>query len=481
MNMKKKCFFYANCQQGILIKYLQESQEFINKYEIKMIGGLVHEFLQGEKKLDDNSLKEADLFIYQPVREEHGFLSSESVKNRLKPDCFCISFPSLYFTGYHPQYYPNPKIKTNHVYPFGMIYHGDRNIDKFLEQGYSQEELIKRICDENFYQEAELIDHVHSTLEELRNRENGLTIKVADFIESKYQYDYLFYTHNHPSDILGIYVVNQILSVLNMPSIKTEIINAKNGVLDEQQLPIYPSVIKHLKLKFISPKDTYKNSVFCTNTMTFQEYVEEYINFYQNIDNPSSAIYQHHLSIALENQNDWEAALIAQCSAIIIDNNRAYLFDRLAKIFLKKQRLENAIFAYEKAININKEWTKFYEILAYIYINKGDQEKQNENLDKAIIFYKKGIQYYQSCLDYKNKIFGALKIDNIMVDIHVKIADSLLIKQQIDEAKSYYQKAIDLNPNCDRAYIGLGHLLENQELYKDAAQCYRQAIKISSL
>ena len=130
--MKKICIVYANCQNRLIRDLLYRSPDFAAEYEIH--GFAVHLLISGAKPISNNLLSRTKLFIHQPVKDIHGDCSSNYILSQLPKDCLCISFPSLYFTGYFPQYCKNPNNKVvKKLYPYGIIPYGDKNIISMIE------------------------------------------------------------------------------------------------------------------------------------------------------------------------------------------------------------------------------------------------------------------------------------------------------------------------------------------------------------
>ena len=100
--MKKVCLIYANCQNQPIAKYLNRSAEFNREYLIHRFP--VHNLIEKQTTIPSELLQKVDLFIYQPVKDIHGERSSKAVLAKLSPRCKKISFPSLYFKGYFPQF-----------------------------------------------------------------------------------------------------------------------------------------------------------------------------------------------------------------------------------------------------------------------------------------------------------------------------------------------------------------------------------------
>ncbi|MEL6930513.1 MAG: WcbI family polysaccharide biosynthesis putative acetyltransferase, partial [Cyanobacteria bacterium J06600_6] len=349
--MKKICIIYANCQNRLLAECLSKSTLFNQEYLIKRFPA--HLLIQGKKTIPEQILKKAKLFIYQPVKEVHGKASSEYILSQLSPDCQTISFPSLYFTGYFPQHYkkPNKRIVKS-IYPFGIIPEGDLNVANMLEQGQNPNQIIEQLQHQDFYTSEFLRANVDSSLAELARRESSLDIKVSQFIRDNYQQQRLFYVHNHPTDILGFYITNLILNKINLPQFDTQDLaaNPAAGILDNTQVPIYPSVIKHLQLSF-TQNITYKHNRFCTNNLTFERYIQEYINLDQLVTGSSGGFYFagiKHLA-----KNKYSLAEKSLKEAIKINPQNAAYYRELGKVYEQQQQLDRAELVYKKAISIS--------------------------------------------------------------------------------------------------------------------------------
>ena len=452
--MKKNCLIYANCQNALIAKYLNSSQLFNQEYTIEKFP--VNQLMQTGTTIPDRVLQQAKLFIYQPVKNIHGDLSTESILNKLPIDCQRISFPPLYFTGYYPQYCKNPTnkvIKPNH--PFGIFPHGDSNIIKMMEEGKSVAEIVEKLSDSDFYSRDFLLDNVDNSLAELARRESELNIKVSEFIKAQYQHHYLFYTQNHPSDILAVYVVNQILNLINLPELEDALSleNPMKGTLDPVQIPIYPSVIKHLNLAFVDDNTAYKHDSFCTNKMTFARYISEYVDLHRSVTESANSHYFQGIKFA--NQNELDRAAIALKNAIKLKSDNAAYYKELADTLRKQKKLDSAEIVYKKAIELSPDWIDFYISLSHILIEKDD-------LDAAVLTSKQAIT-----LDSEND-----KLYNLL--------GTALIKQgNLEPAQTAYEKAIELNPHNFSYYRCMGEIYRNQSNLELAIVNYQKAIALA--
>ncbi len=451
--MKKTCIIYANCQGRLLENYLSKSFTFNQQYSIKRFP--VHILMAQGTTAPSQVLKQADLFIYQEVKEIHGIHSSKHLLQKLPANCQRISFPSMYFTGYFPQYCKNPVNKAYPNYPAGIIPHGDSNIISMLNQGKSRSEIIKSISDPDFYTQEFLLNNLQNTLAELIQREHNLSIKISEFIKDNYQHYYLFHTHNHPSNILGIYVVNQILKLLGISHLGDPLSfeQLTSEALGQIQIPIYPSVIKHLSLTFIDQLKFYTNHCFCTARMTFNRHIAEYISFH--LLTPESASYFFSNGVDLLSQGKLTKAKAALIKAIKKDPNNAACFRELADIFLKENNLDAAELTYRKAIEISPYWIKFYISLGDILNNKKDWQS-------ALLVYQKAL----SVAPHNAKLQSLL--GNILIKLN-----------KLDLAEVYYQKAIKNDPFTAKYYRYLGDIYFKNKDLELAELNYQQAIKLA--
>lgn len=452
--MKKYCLIYANCQNELIAKYLSRSRHFQQEYQIKRCP--VVPLIQQKTTIPETLLKQAKLFIYQPVKESHGIRSTQHILSKLPSDCQCISFPPLYFKGYFPQYCKNP---NNHVikpnYPYGLIPHGDTNIISMLESGKSVAEIIEILSDPDFYSREFLLDNLNETLAELERRESQLSIKVSNFIRTHYRNNYLFHTQNHPTDILGIHVVNQIFKLVNIPDSIDEFSanNPQTETLNNFEIPIYPSVIKHLGLTFADINKVYKHGSYCTNRMTFARYITEYASLH--LSNEASANSYYFQGIKFIQENNFTEATEALKKAIKSNPSNASYYRELGGALQKQHKLDQAEIVYKKALQLSPDWIEFYILLANILIEK-------DNLRAAILTCKHAIN-----LDPENdKLYSFL--GEILVDYG-----------ELNLAAAAYNQAIEINPDNISFYRCLGDIYQAQNNLDLAVFNYQKAIALA--
>jgi tetratricopeptide (TPR) repeat protein len=486
--MKKLCLIYANCQNKLIAKYLSRSQHFNQEYIIRKFP--VHLLMKKGTLIPDDLIQQTKLFIYQPVKDVHGQHSTEYILSKLPENCRCISFASLYFLGYFPQFCKDPKIKTIELNDLSSIIpHGDANIISLLEQNKSVTEITEILSSPDFYSQSVLLDNFNNTLNKLSQRESQLDVKVSSFIKKNYQNYYLFHTKNHPSDILGIQVVNQILKLLNLPILEEEFYNKdlKYNILGSIQVPIYPSVIKHLELKFANNNTVYKHYAYSTCKMTFSRYISEYIELYNSTEESACSYYFKY--IKLRRDCKVEQAVIAINKAIELKPDHPTYYKELGHVLAGQNNFCQAEKAYTQAIQLSSDWEEFYRLLGDVLI------RQNNWLS-GILAYNEGIklnpnnaEYYQlmgdafiklNKLDEAQDFFQkAVKINQKSSYYYRRLGDISKLNNNLDLAIINYRKAIELAPKLEYLYICLSGTLAKLNKFDEAIKYCRQGIDLN--
>ncbi|MEO0926654.1 MAG: WcbI family polysaccharide biosynthesis putative acetyltransferase [Cyanobacteria bacterium J06643_13] len=488
--MKKElCVIYANCQNQTIAHFLQKSPAFNQKYLIRKYS--VAAMIENGSRLAPEVIEQAKLFIYQPVKDTHGERASNYLLQELPADCHTVSFPSLYFTGYFPQYCKNPALKTirpNH--PHGVIPHGDANIISLVNQGKSDREISDLLHNRNFYTQEYLLAKVEESLAELARRESELDVRVSDFIRDNYQSHQLFYSQNHPTDILGMFVVNQILELLGFSPIQDPLSLSRSlrGVQSNVQIPFYPSVIEHLHLTFAGRETVYGHNGFCTNRMTFARYISEYIELHKLNDHSPNFYYFQGIKFGQSGKH--QLAINALNQAIALKPGNAAYYQELGKIYEKTKNLAEAEAAYKQGIKLSPDWDQLYELLGNVMLEQKKYSAALTIFKKAAIKAPNCDSYYYSLgrtllklnrLNDAEKCFHkAIQLEPTKSFYYRYLGDIYKKKGQFDLAKHNYQKAISISPNTAYFYRSLADVLAKQNLLDEAINTCEQATQLNS-
>ena len=205
--------FYSNCQQSGLSYFLKKS---INCYCNHIEN---YSLIKEKQNIPIHLLKNADIFIYQPIDKKHGIYSTDtSIENNilsyLPEYCKKISFPYIYNSALWILIPPADIDGLAGNYKGQGEYINKEPIIKLINQGYNLKTIIDKYKkgEIDFEYEARFIDSINI----LREKEMNCNIKVADFIEHNIRKKKLFFTQNHPTTCVFIHCVNQLLNILGI-------------------------------------------------------------------------------------------------------------------------------------------------------------------------------------------------------------------------------------------------------------------------
>lgn len=195
-----KVVVYANCQ-GIAIRKLLPIVSGIGD-GIEITNFENYKIISGQEPDGDlfESLKSCDVFIYQPLGEGHGkystFGESDNILSGIRQSVLKISMPYIYNNGLWPMYHEGAARNT-------------AAIDKYLHDGASAQDVIQ------LYDRGELFfnmrERTRQSLELLRDREAGIDIKTADYIEQHMLDRELLFVQNHPTTELFLVAIEQMI------------------------------------------------------------------------------------------------------------------------------------------------------------------------------------------------------------------------------------------------------------------------------
>ena len=218
---KLKCMFYGNCQMKEFAKIFSKIQ---TRYDVLEIA-TVHKLTSIQLDTVYQLLPELDLLVIQPISDRYknnSRLSTKSILEKVSLKCKVIMIPVCYFTFYYPSIcclkaYDKKYSEYFHDTNFLQLYRTVQEKDIILNQ-YGQ-----IIDDINYYSSDFYLNMAEKSISELYRRQTELESKyhreyidVATFIRDNYKKNLLFYTINHPTQILIIYIIVELVKKLNL-------------------------------------------------------------------------------------------------------------------------------------------------------------------------------------------------------------------------------------------------------------------------
>lgn len=281
---KQLALIYGNCQTEIMANMLEYNEEFSQRYVLLRVPQ-IHMYRDEEQieqlfyKHDLMQLKQ--LFIYQNVRENNRFNAKLGTKNilmRISNKCKKIPIHNIYFDGYFIQYDADDSRYYKNMNQKDFPY-TDGIVDELIKRNKSIDEILELVLDEDFISKEEVYAKCEDSINNLRQREKDVDIPIVDYIEQNYRNEQLFYTYNHPKNIVMYEYVRRILKALGIGNTDTfteEELNMEFGTLRAaNNFPIYPCVISALGLKRYEYK--MRISHITPRLVAMKEYIREYI------------------------------------------------------------------------------------------------------------------------------------------------------------------------------------------------------------
>lgn len=210
---KKIIAINANCHGTALKKYLTASDEFNLKFAIYPIPELQNNFL-----IEDNILKNVDVYIHQDIRAENKvsyYLSDEFILTRLKQDCQRICIPN--FVGFGKMFFQTVNEGGYVANRQVLMFYRDNAIDQCVEKDKecSLDEL-KDMLNDLRIDEEETHKKFNEYMIKIKKREKNWDIKVSEYIEENYKYQKLMNDIDHPSNLMMKYICDQVAEHLEI-------------------------------------------------------------------------------------------------------------------------------------------------------------------------------------------------------------------------------------------------------------------------
>lgn len=247
MNLNKNIVILANCQGrqiAHIMKHLLPDREFnVEWYSNNSRTGS----MKSKYEVLD-AISCADIFIYQPLKEAHGYLSEKYLLSSVLNDsCTAVSFAYIFNSGiYSLCHAPFYRVKS-----YGKIF-CEKKITKLINN-HSKEQILQKYKEQKI--DFHLIKRFNTCLEEMKKREQFTTIKLSDFILHNYKYKKLFITHNHPSNLLFGEILKQVQTLIDLPFNLDKIKDISE--LENTNSPISPYDVKIHDYRFQYDKDWY--------------------------------------------------------------------------------------------------------------------------------------------------------------------------------------------------------------------------------
>lgn len=287
---KKIALFYGQCVLRDLYQCIIQIPAFNEEYvsiwtqSLKDQAVITNRVLFYTKEI-------CDLYVYTPKLLDHDniyFLSPDE----LPEDCQIVSLSNLVVSLYWPQMEKVTSFNEWYMHPYHVrrnmdFYHtlyrkADSNINKMVLEGRPTAQIVGELSDEEYYSKKQAEGNKKRSLKLIDIAEKNIDITVGDYIRENYCTTMIYQNYIHPNKCIIWEYIRRFLDKIkiSVPDLSQLEEEAPEHVHQGGEVPIYPSVAKHLHLDFIDDTTKYeiltgKGSVY----MTFAEYVEHYAEY----------------------------------------------------------------------------------------------------------------------------------------------------------------------------------------------------------
>lgn len=167
--------------------------------------------------------------------------------------------------------------------------------------------------------------------------------------------------------------------------------------------------------------------------------------------------YQYNMGLFYLNNGNPDEAIKCLNKSLQKDPNAFLTHNAMGLAYLMKHELEKAVQYFKKTLQINPKFTEAHNYLGTTYQEMG-------LLDEAEKEYRLAI----ADLEYKSKELPFYNLARLS-----------LLKDELEEALSYVDRALEYNKNLVMAYNLKGIILERMEKLEEAIESYKAGLKFA--
>jgi hypothetical protein len=250
MATRDRAIVFGNCQATALERMLKTSNGFAKRFKVRTFPA-VHEITPKKVVKLHASLEQCDLLVVQRVSESYrGLGVGTKTLAAMAPKATIVRWPDAYWGGYFPDLFYLRDAAGQSVVNGPFDYH-DRVILHAFASGLGVDETIQLLTDPD--QPLTTEGWMRDAVENLRIREHETDIAISAFVESAFDRALLFFTMNHPANIVLRYMAEHVLQLIGLP----------NGLPAGKRLserlgatfyPIHANHHRALGLEFVTPE-----------------------------------------------------------------------------------------------------------------------------------------------------------------------------------------------------------------------------------
>ena len=237
----------GNCQAGALELMLRTNDAFTDRFELVSFPP-VHEIPATMVPDLHRAVASAAVVIPQRIEESYrnGIGLGTETLAAIAGSATVVRWPSVFWAGYFPDLFYLRDAAGRPVVGGQFEYH-DRLILQAYVAGIDVADVCSLLADPQRPSDAPAWEA--NATAELDLRGQGCDIQVASFIASRFRDELLFFTMNHPANVLLGFIAQQITELLGIPG-RVEHRRLPAEVLGSTFYPLHACHVRALQLEF---------------------------------------------------------------------------------------------------------------------------------------------------------------------------------------------------------------------------------------
>jgi hypothetical protein len=271
---------YGNCHTTVISDYLEKCEAFNERYYLYRITPVC--LISDKSYFNEPIFRYCDYFIHQSIQLANRYgeeFASEKIFSILKKECNIISIPNVYHL---PMCFFAQYSSENVFTRLGGegIFFRDKLLDRYAEMGLSVKKSYNSYIHDESFDDKTLDALFEIFIDKVEKREKDWDVKCKDFIIENYKTHQLFYDPNHPTNYFLLYIVSELLKMLDVQFNKEELANENIVALTGFEMPILPEVKNHFGMVFCDNDNMRaQGSKAKIGKMNTYEYVSQYLSY----------------------------------------------------------------------------------------------------------------------------------------------------------------------------------------------------------
>lgn len=295
LEKKQLAIFMGTALMGQIVIGMEMQPGFSNKYYSVFYSE--DELLQSYRnRLTEykHMVRLCDVYVVS-VCDKSMYSSKVFFNDFLLPDCVKITVSDFSFNGYYPQIANDRDSYSDFLYRerkrMEMLYdtlfmaREDMNLKKYVLGQMPPDEILNRVCDESIYSEETVKENYRKALDNLRRSDARSDIALADHIEKECAGAVVYRNLDEWNLQMLLYVTRRIAGMLQITYQEPDTVKLgeKLEELSGSELPVYPSVLKHLHITGYGNKKYRVVNYYGVRYLDFEEYMRYSIEYMYQI------------------------------------------------------------------------------------------------------------------------------------------------------------------------------------------------------